>query len=353
MMVSLSAVLPLALLPALSMAATPVASDYPAVDKLAPANAAWSSAILKGIPNLPLNKAALPNPSWAKDVTTCPNKHQWGLTYDDGPGPYTDNLLGVLAARNVTATFFIVGSRVIQYSDVLLRTYKAGHQIALHTWSHPASTTVSNEQYVAEIVLNARIIKEVIGVTPRFVRVPFGDIDDRVRAILVNLGLTIVAWNVDSNDAGGATDVAAQFQVRANAGSDPIISLEHDLFATTEPQALPALNAILAGSGKYVPMSVAQCLGYASYDEGFWDRVAGKGLPPVNPTSGSAGQTTTTTNGGSSSSTSPSNGGASASSAPNGGTSKQSSSSSRPLEAAKHTAALVAMTALFAGMCMA
>ncbi|KAH6567821.1 hypothetical protein BASA62_005878 [Batrachochytrium salamandrivorans] len=145
------------------------------------------------------------------------------------------------------------------------------------------STTVSNEQYVAEIVYTARIIKEVIGVTPRFFRPPYGDIDDRIRAILLNLGLIIVEWNVDSQDADGALDVAQQFQTKANAGSDPVISLEHDLFATSEPQAGAALDAILAGSGKYTPMPLDKCLGYAAYDEGFWDRVAGKGLPPVNP----------------------------------------------------------------------
>ncbi|KAH6592375.1 hypothetical protein BASA61_004564 [Batrachochytrium salamandrivorans] len=280
--VSVTAAMMLLSLPA-TMAGTPNADNYPALDEVPPANASWSANILQNIPNIPINHGGLPNPDWTKDVTTCPDAHQWGLTYDDGPGPYTADLLSVLASHNQLATFFIVGSRVVENPSALLQTYQAGHQIGIHTWSHPNSTAVSNEQYVAEIVYTAQIIKEVIGVTPRFFRPPYGDIDDRIRAILLNLGLTIVEWNVDSQDADGALDVAQQFQTKANAGSDPVISLEHDLFATSEPQAGAALDAILAGSGKYTPMPLDKCLGYAAYDEGFWDRVAGKGLPPVNP----------------------------------------------------------------------
>ncbi|KAH6567910.1 hypothetical protein BASA60_008859 [Batrachochytrium salamandrivorans] len=266
--VSVTAAMMLLSLPA-TMAGTPNADNYPALDEVPPANASWSANILQNIPNIPINHGGLPNPDWTKDVTTCPDAHQWGLTYDDGPGPYTADLLSVLASHNQLATFFIVGSRVVENPSALLQTYQAGHQIGIHTWSHPNSTAVSNEQYVAEIVYTAQIIKEVIGVTPRFFRPPYGDIDDRIRAILLNLGLTIVEWNVDSQDADGALDVAQQFQTKANAGSDPVISLEHDLFATSEPQAGAALDAILAGSGKYTPMPLDKCLGYAAYDEGF------------------------------------------------------------------------------------
>ncbi|KAK6091484.1 chitin deacetylase [Batrachochytrium dendrobatidis] len=271
------------LISTLASAGTLNPAMYPVMDKLPPANASWSAAILKNIPNLPVNQKGLPNPDWSKDVTNCPKANQWGLSYDDGPGPYTADLLSALKARNQLATFFIIGSRAIEYPAQLLQTYQAGHQIGIHTWSHPQATTVSSEQYVAEIVFTAQAIKEIIGVTPRFFRPPYGDIDDRIRAILQNLGLTIVEWSLDSKDADGALDVVQQFQKAANAGSGPVISLEHDLFATSEPQAAPALDAILAGSGKYVPMPIDKCLGYAAYDEGFWDRVAGKGLPPVNP----------------------------------------------------------------------
>jgi peptidoglycan/xylan/chitin deacetylase (PgdA/CDA1 family) len=84
------------------------------------------------------------------DITTCPDKLTWGLTYDDGPSLYTPDLLDFLNDKNLKTTFFVVGSRAISFpglrnsfdSQGLLLTavlailqaeYMQGHQIAVHT----------------------------------------------------------------------------------------------------------------------------------------------------------------------------------------------------------------------------
>nr|KAJ3398908.1 hypothetical protein HK105_005039 [Polyrhizophydium stewartii] len=105
-------------------------------------------------------------------------------------------------------------------------------------------------------------------------RPPFGDIDERVRAILKNMGLTVVTWNVDSGDSAGSLNVAAQFRQYAASNSGPVISLEHDLFQSAEAQAASALDAILAGG--YTIQPVDACTGITpSYDESFWSLVDG------------------------------------------------------------------------------
>jgi peptidoglycan/xylan/chitin deacetylase (PgdA/CDA1 family) len=53
----------------------------------------------------------------------------------------------------------------------------AGHQIVIHTWSHPELTTLSNEQVIAELGWSRKIIKDVLGVTPTMTRPPYGDIE--------------------------------------------------------------------------------------------------------------------------------------------------------------------------------
>ncbi|KAH6581263.1 hypothetical protein BASA61_009169 [Batrachochytrium salamandrivorans] len=146
----------LAAFPIMSLADKPNPADYPKPDALAPANPAWLGTVLQGVPSLPVGTKPLAATDWSKDVTVCPNANQWGLTYDDGPGPLTDDLLGELAKRN------------------------AGHQIGIHTWSHPYLSNTPSDQIVAEIVYTAKAIKQVIGVTPRFMRAPYGDIDERV-----------------------------------------------------------------------------------------------------------------------------------------------------------------------------
>ncbi|EGF78832.1 hypothetical protein BATDEDRAFT_37165 [Batrachochytrium dendrobatidis JAM81] len=263
----------------ITRAALPTPSQYPPLDKISPANPNWTHIALKNVPSIPLNTKQLPHPDWSKDIITCSNEKQWGISYDDGPSVHTLELLKVLADRKINATFFIVGSRAMQNPDILLKTFQAGHQLALHTWSHSAMTTIPNDQIIADIVFNAMIVKQIIGLTPRFIRLPYGDIDDRVRAIIHNLGLVAVAWNVDSNDAAGATDVAAQFKLKANAGPKPYISLEHDILPNIKTQAAEALDAILSGTGGYKIMSISECLNQPAYDEGFWERVGTGSLP--------------------------------------------------------------------------
>jgi peptidoglycan/xylan/chitin deacetylase (PgdA/CDA1 family) len=140
------------------------------------------------------------------DITTCPDKNTWGLTYDDGPSFYTPNLLSYLAEQSLHATFFTVGSRCLEFPSILQSEYLQGHQIAVHTWSHPSLTTLTNEQIIAELGWSRKIIKDVLGVTPNMMRPPFGDIDDRVRNISIALGLTPVMWTRLSPTATFDTD---------------------------------------------------------------------------------------------------------------------------------------------------
>jgi hypothetical protein len=123
------------------------------------------------------------------------------------------------------------------------------HQIAVHTWSHPPLTTLSNEEIIAELGWSKKVIKDVLGVTPNMMRPPYGDIDDRVRAISLAMGLTPVMWTrisplatFDTDDFdihGGLTTVQQVLQNWENIlGNTTVIKtgfivLEHDLFEQT------------------------------------------------------------------------------------------------------------------------
>ncbi|KAJ8474489.1 hypothetical protein ONZ45_g15932 [Pleurotus djamor] len=180
------------------------------------------------------------------DVSTCPDPMTWGLTYDDGPANYTSNLLDYLTDQNLKSTFFVVGSRVISYPRTLQLQYMQGHQIAVHTWSHPPLTTLSNDEIIAELGWSKKAIKDVLGVTPNMMRPPYGDIDDRVRAISIAMGLTPILWTRisptstfdtgDFNINGGTTSVQEVLHNwenivnQAQTLKSGFIVLEHDLF---------------------------------------------------------------------------------------------------------------------------
>lgn len=213
-----------------------------------------SPTVLGGCPANPEAIADEANRCWwtcggctqASDITTCPDKFTWGSSFDDGPAPYTPTLLNYLEVNSIKSTFFVVGSRVISNPVTLQAQYMAGHQIAVHTWSHFSLTTLTTEQIIAEFGWSKKVIKDVLGVTPNMMRPPYGDIDNRVRAISQAMGLSPVIWTrispeatFDTNDfniAGGLTTVSNVLenweQILGNVSVIPtgFIVLEHDLF---------------------------------------------------------------------------------------------------------------------------
>jgi peptidoglycan/xylan/chitin deacetylase (PgdA/CDA1 family) len=137
--------------------------------------------------------------------------------------------------------------------------YNAGHEIGLHTWSHQHSTSLTNDQIIAELVWCAKAIYSAIGVVPRFFRLPYGDIDDRVRAVVKALDLIPVMWNYDTADAGLAqanipTVVSKAKQWLTQPTPNGIMSLEHDLFQYSSLAAQSVVDVAKASKYTLVKM---------------------------------------------------------------------------------------------------
>lgn len=212
-----------------------------------------------------------------------------------------DNLL----AHNQKATLFIVGSRAISYPATLKRAYSEGHQIAIHTWSHPAMTSLSNEQVVAELKWTEKAIKSVIGVTPKYWRPPFGDVDNRVRAIATQLGYKTIIWTegFDTDDwnipAGQATpqsviDTFKAWLVKVPTMTTGFIVLEHDLLPQEVDVALTGILPIAYATKGLTMMPVAKCIGDSTpYLEGAGTFQGGNATTPTSTASGTATGTKT------------------------------------------------------------
>ncbi|KAI8096183.1 uncharacterized protein BX664DRAFT_323313 [Halteromyces radiatus] len=208
------------------------------------------------------------------DIVACP-KGQWGITYDDGPTQYSSKLYDFLDTTQQKATLFMIGGQVVAFPDLVTRAYKTGHEIAMHTWSHSYLTTETNEQIVAELMWTATAIKEVTGVTPRFYRPPYGDIDDRVRSIGHALGFIPVIWNHDTDDWKVAEDKSfdehwidgnvTEWAKEASSATTGGISLEHDLYQKTVDAAIRVLPTLQKA---YKVTTVGQCVNQPSYKEG-------------------------------------------------------------------------------------
>ncbi|KAG0097709.1 chitin deacetylase [Podila epicladia] len=209
------------------------------------------------------------------DIMTCPTQNNWGLTYDDGPTEASRELMTHLKSKQISATFFIVGSRVLEFPDILKEEVAQGHHLGMHTWSHAGLTTLTNHQIVAEVRWTEKIIRDVTGLTMKYIRPPYGDTDNRVREILRQMGYSLVIWTLgwDSNDwrmplhqikeaeilkiFNNALDNLALVKSSLGGLGGPI-TLEHDLTADTIALAKHMLPIGEARGLK--PMNLAQCM---------------------------------------------------------------------------------------------
>lgn len=142
-------------------------------------------------------------------LTNSSSSGDWGLNYDDGPFNLAGEealdkwaepeLYNFLAKTNdQKASLFYIGSNVATYPEAAKRALNNGHVLCVHTWSHPQMTTQSNEKVVAELYWTLRAIKEATGITTKCWRPPYGDVDDRVRAIAHQMGLQTILWDEDT-----------------------------------------------------------------------------------------------------------------------------------------------------------
>lgn len=200
--------------------------------------------------------------------------HDFAYTWDDGPYIYHSEVVNAFNNVGGKTTFFVNGdnwSCIYDESSVqnMRTTYEAGHMVASHTWSHADLTTLSHAQIDVEIQRLDEAFIKILGVRPRFIRPPYGSINDEVATYIQQThGKTIVLWSDDSGDStGGSAQGSYNFyQAFANAGpGQPHLTLSHE----TEPSGIGALRMgtvpLLANAGIKL-VTVAQCLDAEPYD---------------------------------------------------------------------------------------
>jgi peptidoglycan/xylan/chitin deacetylase (PgdA/CDA1 family) len=135
-----------------------------------------------------------------EDVWQCPEPDTWGLTFDDGPNCSHNAFYDFLRDNNQKASLFYIGSNVMDWPLEAQRGVVEGHHVCVHTWSHQYMTQLTSEEVFAELYYTGKAIKQITGITARCWRPPYGDVDDRVRAIAQGLGMSTNVWSDDTED---------------------------------------------------------------------------------------------------------------------------------------------------------
>ena len=199
------------------------------------------------------------------------------LTFDDGPGPYTDRLLQILKDNDAKATFFLIGNKVAANPAGAKRIADAGMEIGSHTWEHPNMTTVPPEDIAAQFSKANDAITAATGRTPTLYRPAGGLSDDVVRQTAGRFGLAEILWDVIPFDWANDSNTAATRSMLMTYIKPGSVVLFHDTYSSTVDlvyQFIPVLKA-----NGYHLVTVSELLGSRAPGSSYGSRENG---PPVN-----------------------------------------------------------------------
>jgi peptidoglycan/xylan/chitin deacetylase (PgdA/CDA1 family) len=178
------------------------------------------------------------------------------MTFDDGPHPQnTPRLLDILRARNVKATFYVIGRSVDLYPQIVRRTVAEGHEVGNHSHTHRLLSKLSDSELRMEMARCRDAVGRAAGVRMRTMRPPYGGLTQRQRELVhAEFGYPTILWSVDPLDwkRPGAPVITSRILSGTQAGA---IVLAHDLHAQTV-DAMPAtIDGLLRRGFKFVTVS--------------------------------------------------------------------------------------------------
>lgn len=180
-----------------------------------------------------------------------PGGREVTLTFDDGPAePYTSQILDILRAHDVKATFFVCGSAAERHPALVRRIAAEGHEIGNHTYSHPSLHLRSRAAIAAEVDAAQDALERILGRRPTLFRPPFGVRWFPLWSVLKERGLVMMLWTDRGYDGRlDAPGIAAATLKRLRPGS---IILLHDgdeaALKSDRSATVGALPAIIAGA---------------------------------------------------------------------------------------------------------
>ncbi|MEJ6388415.1 polysaccharide deacetylase family protein [Gymnodinialimonas ulvae] len=199
-------------------------------------------------------------------VTRVPTAQPYvAMTFDDGPHPrLTPQLLDMLAARGIRATFYVIGRNAQRYPQILQRMVAEGHEIGNHTWSHPNLHGHSDGAVLSQVDRTNRAVYEAVGRPPVTMRPPYGNLYDRQRLMLhQSRAMPTVLWSIDTLDwqRPGSSVVSRRVINGSHSGG---VILAHDIHSATVRAMPAALDGVVGRGFRFV--TVSELIGWPRWD---------------------------------------------------------------------------------------
>ena len=168
------------------------------------------------------------------------------LTFDDGPGPYTARLLDELKKRGVRVTFFVLGTQVDKYPDLIKRMAAEGHVVGNHSNGHKNLTKLTAAGIKTEMDKSATKLEKLLGHKPEVMRCPGGNYNNNVLKYAKEAGIPVAHWTVDTRD-WESRNVNAILNVSFGKSGvkNGSVVLMHDIYSTSVDAAIQMVDRLL------------------------------------------------------------------------------------------------------------
>ena len=168
------------------------------------------------------------------DVNIDASKPMVALTFDDGPGERTGELLAQLEKYNAHATFFMQGKNIPGKEDFVKKMKEIGCELGNHSYDHPQLTKLSADKIANQIGTTNDLIQQAAGSTATVMRPPYGAINDTVRS---SVGLPMILWSIDTLD-WKTRNAQSSIDTVMNDVQDGDVILMHDIHTESIDAAL-------------------------------------------------------------------------------------------------------------------
>lgn len=174
------------------------------------------------------------------------------LTFDDGPGDRTMELLETLEKYDAHATFFMVGQNAAKYPDEIRKMSEIGCELGNHSFDHTSLATLDVQGIASQMNRTNDLIKEADGQhTATVMRPPFGATNDTVKA---NVGLPIILWSIDTLDWKTLNTESTVNSIMTLAEDGDII-LMHDIHSASIDAAIQVIPQLINQGYQLVTVS--------------------------------------------------------------------------------------------------
>lgn len=177
------------------------------------------------------------------------------LTFDacptGRPDEYDEKVIDVLTKEKVPATLFMSGRWVEKNLDkAKLLAAQSQFELAAHTYYHPHLTEKPDDRIMREFKRTQSIIKKTTGITPKYYRPPFGEVDERVAKLAAKAGLATIQYDIASGDPDAKLSAKKLVQgVLSNAKNGSIVVFHMNRNGVHTAEALPDIIKGLRENG--------------------------------------------------------------------------------------------------------